>query len=240
MTHWSFSEMNEGFGLTEDQFAWFGGYSGSAKLIKNEKRWKDCVLNSLIETTISSDILMMTRIEKPTLLKQLFDLTASYSGQILSFTKMLGQLQDVGNTTTFSHYLNLLDTAGLSKGLQKVYAADHRTRASSPKLHVYNSALISAQTQVTFAEAQKDKVYWGRVVESCVGAHLINHSLTGGFEVLYWRHVNNEVDFVLKYKGELIGLEVKSGIGKPIKGMAAFQKAFNPRKVYLVDDGVLP
>jgi len=239
MMHWSFDEMQKGFGLSPEQYAWFGGYPGSARMIKTEKRWKDYVKNSLIESTISKDILMLTRIDKPSLLKNLFSLTASYSGQILSYNKMLGQLQDAGNTTTLAHYLNLLDTAGLSTGLKKIYKENHRTRSSSPKLQVYNNALISAQTQFNFKDAKNDRIYWGRIIESCIGTHLINKSITEGFDVLYWRHVNNEVDFVLKYKNEIVGIEVKSSIAKPTKGMEAFNRIFNPKKIYLIDNKML-
>lgn len=239
MMHWSFKEMNTGFGLTPEQYAWFGGYPGAAGLIKTEKRWKDYVGNGLIETTISKDILMMTRIDKPSLLKNLFGLTAAYSGQILSYNKMLGQLQDAGNTTTLAHYLNLLDTAGLSVGLKKIYKENHRSRSSSPKLQVYNNALISAQTQLSFKDAQTDRVYWGRIIESCIGTHLVNKSVVQGFEVLYWRHVNNEVDFVLRYKNEVVGIEVKSNVAKPTKGMEVFKKIFNPKKIYLIDNRML-
>ena len=239
MMHWSFGEIQEGFGFTPEEFAWFGGYPGSAALIKNENRWKDYVLNSLIETTISKDILMLTRIDKPALLKNLFNLTASYSGRILSYNKMLGQLQDAGNTTTLAHYLNLLDAAGLSTGLKKIYKENHRTRSSSPKLQVYNNALISASNQKSFTEALNDPVFWGRIIESCVGTHLINKSAVQGFEVLYWRHVNNEVDFVLKHKDDIVGIEIKSSIAKPGRGMEAFKNIFNPKRIYLIDNRTL-
>src|SRR5262249_11814347 len=119
MGHWSYNEMHEAFGWTEKQFAWFGGYPGSAALISDEERWKNYVSNSLVETSISKDILMLTRVDKPALMKRLFELGCHYSSQILSFTKVMGQLQDAGNTTTLSHYLNLLDTAGLLGGLEK-------------------------------------------------------------------------------------------------------------------------
>ncbi len=239
MTHWSFMDMQSEFGVTAEQFAWFGGYPGANKLMRNEKRWKDYIYNSLIETTISKDILMLDRINKPALLRQLFFLAASYSGQILSYNKMLGQLQDVGNTTTLKHYLTLLETAGLSKGIQKLYKEELRTKSSIPKLQIYNSALVSGQTQITFKEAIKDTKYWGRIVESCVGAHLINNSLLFDYKVYYWCHVNDEIDFVLKYKGELIGIEVKSSLGRPTKGMNAFKNAFDPKKIYLIDNRVL-
>ena len=135
--------------------------------------------------------------------------------------------------------LNLLDTAGLSTGLKKIYKENHRTRSSSPKLQVYNNALISAQTQLTFKDAQKNRVYWGRIIESCIGTHLINESILKGFDVLYWRHINNEVDFVLRYKNEIIGIEVKSSIAKPTKGMEVFKEKFNPKKIYLIDNRML-
>ena len=62
---------------------------------------------------------MRNRIDKPSLLKRLFEVGCHHSGQILSYTKIMGQLHDAGNTTTLSHYLHLLDTAGLLTGLEK-------------------------------------------------------------------------------------------------------------------------
>ena len=117
MGHWAFNEMNAAFGFTADQYVWFGGYPGSASLVGDEKRWKEYVCDSLIETSITKDVLFLSRIHKPTLIKKLFELGCDYSGQILSYAKILGQLLDLGNTTTLSHYLELLDTAGLEKFL---------------------------------------------------------------------------------------------------------------------------
>lgn len=124
-------------------------------MIDDEERWKRYVSDSLIETSISKDILMLTRVDKPALMKRLFELGCLYSGQILSYTKMQGQLQDAGNTTTLSHYLDLLDTAGLLAGIE-IYAADIiRKRASSPKFQVHNTALISAQRGELFEKLGK-------------------------------------------------------------------------------------
>jgi len=108
LEHWSYSEMNAAFGWNFEEYVFFGGYPGSAFLIKNEERWKNYIRDSLIETSISKDILMLTRVDKPALLKRLFELGCLYSGQILSYTKITGQLQDAGNTTTLANYLNLL------------------------------------------------------------------------------------------------------------------------------------
>ena len=142
--HWTYNEMNENFGITHDQYAWFGGYPGSAPLIQDEDRCKQYLLNALIETSISVDILQLTRVDKPALLKRVFELGWVYSGQIVSYTKMIGQLQDAGNTTTIAHYLHLLDTAGLLTGLEKYDRQKLRQRSSSPKFQVHNNALISA------------------------------------------------------------------------------------------------
>lgn len=240
MGHWSFNEMQQAFGWNVQQYVWFGGYPGSAELITNEARWKSYVQHSLIETSISKDILMLTRVDKPALMKRLFELGCSYSGQILSFNKILGQLQDAGNTTTLSHYLELLNTAGLLGGLEKFAANAIRTRSSSPKFQVHNTALISAQRHELFTDMQSQPEEWGRMVESAVGAHLINHSITEGFKVSYWRHINEEVDFVLEHKGKVVGLEVKSGIKKPVSGLQAFQKQFQTDKVLLIGTGGLP
>lgn len=234
MNHWSFSEMKEAFGLNEEKFIWFGSYPGAVDLMNDEKRWKDYVKNSLIETTISKDILMMNRVDKPALLKNLFELGSSYSGQILSFNKILGQLQDAGNTTTLSHYLGLLTSANLLTGLEKFSENKIRQRSSSPKFQVFNTALISAQSQLTFNEAITKPNLWGRIVESAIGAHLINFALSENFNVFYWRHRNDEIDFVIKHKNDVIAIEIKSGRNKLSTGVEAFRKMFNPKKVLLV------
>jgi predicted AAA+ superfamily ATPase len=240
MGHWSFDEMQQAFGWDINQYIWFGGYPGSATLINDEERWKTYVQESLIETSISKDILMLTRVDKPALMKRLFELGCLYSGQILSYTKVLGQLQDAGNTTTLSHYLELLDTAGLLAGIEK-YAPDViRQRSSSPKFQVHNTALISAQRNDLFKDILAKPNEWGRMVESSIGAHLINHSLTEKFNLHYWRERNEEVDFVIERKGKVIGLEVKSGAAGSTSGMTAFKNKFNPDKILLIGNAGLP
>ncbi|MBK6937538.1 MAG: ATP-binding protein [Chitinophagaceae bacterium] len=234
MGHWTFKEMQQAFGWNAEQYVWFGGYPGSAHLIVDEWRWKAYVQQSLIETSISKDILMLTRVDKPALMKRLFDLGCSYSGQILSYTKIMGQLTDAGNTVTLSHYLQLLDTAGLLTGIEKFAKDSIRKRASSPKFQVHNTALISAQRNEMFAEIIEKPAEWGRVVESAIGAHLLNYSLTEKFSLHYWRERNEEVDFVIEYKGKLAGIEVKSGAAAATSGMGAFKKQFNPGKLLLV------
>lgn len=238
--HWAFVEMHEAFGWTAEQFVWFGGYPGSAQLISDEERWKNYVVNALIETSISKDILMLTRVDKPALMKRLFELGCLYSGQVLSYTKVQGQLQDAGNTTTLSHYLSLLDTAGLLAGIEK-YAADIiRKRSSSPKFQVYNTALISAQRNELFdaIKIQPDK--WGRMVESAVGAHLLNAGQINGFGVYYWRNRNEEVDFVIEKRGKVVAIEVKTNAEDNTAGMKAFKEQFNPDKILLVGKKGLP
>src|SRR6056297_177357 len=185
LPHWSFVEMHKAFGWNEAQYAWFGGYPGSAYLIEEENRWKRYVRDSLIETSISKDILMLTRIDKPALLKNLFEVGCLYSGQILSFNKILGQLQDAGNTTTLSHYLKLLDTAGLLTGIEKFSPNTIRKRASSPKFQVHNTALMSALQSRPFNEIKNHPELWGRWVESAAGAHLLNHSINGQIDLYY-------------------------------------------------------
>ena len=186
MGHWSFSEMQQAFGWDSNQYVWFGGYPGSAGLINEEERWKAYVQQSLIETSISKDILMLTRIDKPALMKRLFELGCSYSGQILSYNKMMGQLLDAGNTTTLSHYLDLLNTAGLLAGIEKYSGNLIYKRSSSPKFQVHNTALISETGDYSFKDIQVKPDDWGRLVESSIGAHLINYSIVEGFTVSYY------------------------------------------------------
>lgn len=234
MYHWSFTEMHNAFNINEEEFAWFGGYPGAVDLIKDEKRWKDYIKHSLIEATVSKDILLQTRVDKPSLLKNLFEIGCSYSGQIFSFNKILGQLQDAGNTTTLSHYLNLLSNAGLLYGIEKYSVDIARQRASSPKFQVFNSALISSLSHYNFEEIILKPEKWGRIVESAIGSQLLNFSITEGYQLYYWRYKNDEIDFVLKYNDELVGVEVKSTSVKNIKGIETFKKLFNPNKIILI------
>jgi len=236
LAHWSFEEMHQAFGWDADTFAWFGGYPGSAELISDEIRWKKYIRDSLIETSISRDILMLTRIDKPALLKNLFELGCLFSGQVLSFTKMLGQLQDAGNTTTLSHYLKLLGAAGLIAGLEKYSASTIRSRSGSPKFQVYNNALLSSQNPTTFTFVRNNPAEWGRVVESAVGAFLANECMKGNLNLFYWRDRNDEVDFVIERNGKLIGIEVKSTFLRNKRGMTEFQKRFSPLKTICIDE----
>jgi predicted AAA+ superfamily ATPase len=238
--HWSFDEMHRAFGWDADTFAWFGGYPGSAALIDDEGRWKKYIRESLIDTSISKDIIMMSRIDKPVLLKNLFELGCIYSGQVLSYTKILGQFQDAGNTTTLAHYLKLLGTAGLLTGLDKYSGSLVRRRAASPKFQILNNALLSSQRKETFSDIKKNPPEWGRVVESAVGAYLANETIKGTFSLWYWRERNDEVDFVIERDGEIIGIEVKSAFSRDKRGLAAFQKRYDPAMTLVIDNHTLP
>jgi hypothetical protein len=240
LPHWSYAEMHAAFGWSLDQYLFYGGYPGAAPLIVEPVRWARYIKDALIETTISRDVLLLTRVDKPALLRRLFELGCAYSGQVLSYQKMLGQLQDAGNTTTLAHYLELLAGAGMVCGLQKFAGAQARQRGSSPKLQVLNSALIGAQSGMTLAEARADPAFWGRVVESAAGAHLANAAAAGECELFYWRDRNREVDFVVRAGRTVTAIEVKSGRSRDtLPGMEAFSVAFKPRRKLLVGgDGI--
>lgn len=240
LPHWSYAEMQAAFGWSLDQYLFYGGYPGAAPLIVEPGRWARYIKDALIETTISRDVLLLTRVDKPALLRRLFELSCAYSGQVLSYQKMLGQLQDAGNTTTLAHYLELLAGAGMVCGLQKFAGAQARQRGSSPKLQVLNSALIGAQSGMTLAEARADPAFWGRIVESAAGAHLANAAAAGECELFYWRDRNREVDFVVRAGRTVTAIEVKSGRSRDtLPGMEAFSAAFKPKRKLLVGgDGI--
>ena len=240
VTHWSYPEMHEAFDFDLDEYIYFGGYPGSAILIRDEPRWRSYVRDGLIEPSIEKDILMMTRVDKPALLKQLFHLGCKYSGQLLSYTKMLGQLQDAGNTVTLAHYLDLLGNAGLIQGLQKYAGQQHRRRASVPKLNVLNTALMTAGSGYTKAEAKADRSYWGRLVESAIGAHLHN---TGhpDCQLYYWRDSPHEVDFVIERGKRRTAIEVKSGPASGhAGGLDVFAENFGKCRKLLIGEGGIP
>ena len=240
LPHWSAEEMHQAFGWTVQQSIFYGGYPGAASLISDHDRWVRYVRDSLIETTLSRDVLLLSRVDKPALLRRMFELGCRYSGQILSYTKMIGQLQDAGNTTTLAHYLELLGAAGMLTGFPKYAGEVVRSRGSSPKLQVFDTALLSALSGYRFEEAQADREYWGRLTESAVGAHLANAAAAGKYEVFYWRDRNREVDFVVRAGRRLIAIEVKSGRAREVlPGMQAFNEAFKPDRLLLVGgDGI--
>lgn len=243
ITHWSYKEMKEIFGWSLDRYLYFGGYPGAAPLVneKDPSRWINYINDSIIEPTISRDILLMTQVNKPVLLRRLFQLGCHYSGQVLSYNKILGELQDAGNSTTLAHYLELLSGAGLLAGLQKYANQTVRKKGSSPKFVVFNTALLSAQSGKSFIEAMNDPVFLGRLIESSVGAHLLNGIRGTQIQLFYWREGDREVDFILQLGDKLIAIEVKSN-HDPLyhSGIDAFVKQFKPMRVLLIGKQGIP
>ncbi len=242
VTHWTLSEMRDAFGWDLDTFLFYGGYPGSASLIRRHERWEEYILDSLVETTLSRDILLLNRVEKPALLRQLFRLACSYSGQVLSYTKMLGTLSDAGNTVTLSHYLDLLGGAGMVTGVGKYAGGRVRRRASSPRLLALNTALVSATARTTMATARADHAFWSRLVRSAVGAHLWSHADPD--ELSYWRDGNAEVDWVvapgklLRGSDDPIAIVVNPGVRAASPGLSAFAQAYHARQRVIGAGGI--
>ena len=239
MPNWSLKEMQEGFGMSVDEYIYYGGYPGAADLRKDLERWQEYISSSIVDATINNDILMDTIIAKPALLRQTFELSSAYSGQEVSLNKMLGLLQDAGNTTTLAHYLDLLNQSGMVCALSK-YAVDKaRRRKSVPKYQVYNNALMSLYCEHDFDAARADRKLWGRLFESAVGAHIMNCAYTRRFKVYYWRDGGEEVDFVLVKDSKVVAVEVKSNRDKDTSGLHTFQDMFHPfRSVLVGEEGV--
>ncbi|NDV60104.1 ATP-binding protein [Bacteroides sp. 519] len=237
MSHWSYQEMKECFGFSLDQYLFYGGYPGAASLIDDNDRFQQYIQSSIIDATINKDILMDTPISKPALLRQTFELGAAYSGSLLSLNKMLGSLQDAGNTATLAGYINLLDESGLLRGLQKFSMDMARRKASIPKLQVYNNALKMVYSSSTFEQAILDRKTWGHIFESGIGAYLVSQAFIHRFEIFYWRERNDEVDFILRKKGSVVAIEVKSNAEKKTEGLDKFRQLFNPQSSFIVGDG---
>lgn len=239
MPHWSYNEMCEAFGIDLEQFIYFGGYPGGAKYVHDERRWRKYIKDSIIAPAIERDILTTKTIYKPALMRQLFDLGCMYSGKELSLNKMLGQLQDVGNVTTLANYLNTLDEARLLCGLQKYARDEARKYNSVPKLMVYNTALLTAQTNTTFHRTFTTPNLWGRWVESAVGAHLLNQADEYDYKLYYWRENSDEVDFIVESGEQQIAIEVKNGRRGANNGLKVFSEKFHPQQSFVVGtDGV--
>lgn len=241
MPHWSLDEMRDAFGFTLDEYIYYGGYPGSAHLIHDERRWRKYIKDSLVSPAIEKDVIMTTKIYKPALMKQLFELGCSYSAEILSLTKLMGQLQNAGNVTTLASYLKILDECALLTALYKYTNDEARKRGSVPKYQVYNNALMTAYVGRGFAKDRVDTRAWGRWVESAVGAHLMSMADELDYDVYYWREgskgEDKEVDFIVSFGGKLMAIEVKSGRRGMNSGLPAFTEAFHPDKALVVGTG---
>jgi predicted AAA+ superfamily ATPase len=246
MTHWTWPECRDAFGWDLDTFLFHGGYPGAAPLVGDFQRWRSYVLDAIVETTVSRDILLMTRVDKPALLRRVFHLACEYAGRELTFEKIVGHLQDVGNTTTVAHYLDLLDAAGLVAGLQKYAGDTARRRRSTPKLAVHNTALLTAIAGTPLDELRADGRAWGRLVEAAVGAHLLARARLTRTSVYYWRTkvggADVEVDYVVVRGRDVTAIEVKSGatVGS-LEGLATFREHFGTRvKAVIAGTGGVP
>lgn len=239
LSHWTYREMKECFGWTLQQYVYYGGYPGAARYINDDTRWRNYVKDSLIEPSISKDILMDTKIMKPQLLRQLFEIGSDYSGELLSLTKVAAQLQDAGNVTTLAGYLHLLDECGLLCGLQKYAEDDARKYNSVPKFQVHNNALRNVYADEDFTEMMENPQIWGRYVESAIGAYLVSQAQICDYKVYYWRDKADEVDYVLVRRKKKVAIEVKSGRRTINNGLPKFAEAYHPHKSLVVGSGGL-
>lgn len=240
MSHWTYAEMREAFGMDLNQYVFFGGYPGSAQHVSDERRWRSYIKDSIIAPAITQDILMTKTIYKPALMQQLFFLGCTYSGEEISLNKLLGQMQDAGNVTTLAGYLNTLDETRLLKGMQKYARGNARKYNTVPKLMVYNTALLSALSNTTYEKAYTDPKAWGRWVESAVGSYLLNQADDLGISVYYWRERNEEVDFIVEGYGHTTAIEVKSGHRVMNTGLQVFKEKFKPDHALVVGSDLFP
>ena len=233
--HWSLAEMADAFGFGLDEFLFFGGYPATADLIQDLSSWRRTVAD-FITRTVERDVASMSRVDRPALLRNLFDAAAGYSAQPVTLRTLLGELDSRENAATIARYLELLESAELIVGLRK-HRGEPVIRRSTPKLLVLNTALMTAPAVRSFEGARADRSYWGRIVESAVGAHL-HQTLSPGIHLSYWRHDRREVDFVLRAEGRVLGIEVKSGRPRGgYGGLEAFRARFRKARTLLVGEG---
>lgn len=237
LMHWSYMECRDAFGFSLDDYIYFGGYPGGAKFISDQNRWKEYVSHSIIEPVLSKDIPLLTEVRNLTLLRNLFFLACDYASQELAYRKIQGQFTDVKSVITISNYQRMLEQTYLILGLQKWSGKAVLKRNSSPKWLPLNSGLISAVKNYSKDEAKRDTAYWGHLVESSVGAYLVNDGKIHQYEVYYWREDQHEVDFVLRKGDKLIGIEVKTNFEKPERNFQLFSKRFPKARVMLVGHG---
>ena len=225
-THWSLWECMQAFDYSLDDFLYFGGYPGAAVLKNDEGRWFDYMRNSIVDPTLSQDVLELEDIRKPALLRALYEVGAMFSSQEISYRKILGQLDDKGNTETIAHYLDLLSNAGLLTGLKKYSDKLLVSKSSSPRMLVHDTSLMVAASGEDRATLLEDPDRRGHLVETAIGAYLLARSHNEHFDVYWWREGTAEVDFVIRKGRKRTAIEVKSGRPKRTKGLGEFVTRF--------------
>lgn len=222
--HWNHEESRKAYGVSFEDYLKIGGYPGSYAF-KDQNDWAKYVKQSIVLTVIEKDILQYHSVKSPALFKQAFEIIMSYPAQEISYTKLLGQLQDKGNTELIKYYLSLYEGAFLVKVLEKYSAKTIITKSSTPKILPLAPCLYFLEI---LDEYKADEL--GRVFELVVGAQLVRTDES----LYYWREGNYEVDFVLKKGRKLFAIEVKSGRKKLQKGLLKFKEKFPEAKLIMI------
>ena len=210
--HWSFTEMRDAFGYTLPMYIFFGGYPKFGQLLGPKftpkitidlyRRWLSYIKESIIETTLQQDIKQLKRIANPALFRDLFELCLLSSSQIISHNTMYSRLPSQDKKQVYHDYLDSYAQACLLTHIDKYYGQKHwHSKKSDPKFLTLDTGLLSAVKGISYEQAQKDRAYWGQLVESAVGAHIYN-TKSPDMKLCYWRaHKNGkqapEIDFVL-------------------------------------------
>ncbi len=234
--HWSYPECQKAFGCNLEDYLFYGGYPGGYELIHDETRWKQFVTDSLIETAITRDIMILADVQKPVLLRKLLYIGCEYGGQIVSYGKILGDLNDAGSKITLMNYQKYLESAFLMGALQAWKGSGIYRQKSMPKWLPLNTALMTALSAKSKKEMMNDKKVYGRLAEVAIGAYLYNQSMIKGYEVYYWREDQDEIDFVVRYGEKLLGIEVKTGFEYGGKAFGIFQKKYPKARILLVGE----
>ncbi len=219
-THqWNYDELKAAFKYDLDRYLTYGGYPGAVSYEKDFDRWYSYLKDSIIEAVVGRDILFNRKVGNPALFRQAFEILSRYPAQEISYTKLLGQLQDKGNTDLVKYYIELYSGAFLIHPLGKYAAKSYLTRGSSPKMLIACPALF---TMHEGPQVLSDHEKRGRIFENAVGIRLLQ--LPG--DLYYWREKQKEVDFIYQYQGRLYAVEVKSGRRKLSSGLNAFLERF--------------
>jgi predicted AAA+ superfamily ATPase len=146
LTHWSARALSVAFALPPAEAAvalvQTGSYPGAFPLRADPARGRAYVRDAIVEPAIGRDLMALTSIRRPALLRQIFAVAAGMPAQIVSLQKLQGQLGDPGALETVAQYLSLLSDAYLVAPLEKFSERVIRRRRAPPKLVTLNNALI--------------------------------------------------------------------------------------------------
>lgn len=188
-------------------------YSGLYPAICSKKNKAKFFYPSYVKTYLERDVRDLLRIKDQMQFMKFMKLCASRVGSIFNASDIGAQL-GIDNKTV-SNWLSVLQASYLVTLLPPYYENISKRLVKSPKLYFNDPGLACFLLDIESPrQLERDKMR-GAIFENYVVMEVIKHRYNRGLlnGVYFYRDSNrNEVDILLKEKGEITAIEVKSSM----------------------------